>query len=127
MSLTLYAAEVYNIAWGGFVLLFPLTPFRWAHMPPPNYPMIWHCVGMVVGVYGVGHACPQSMASNPYRYWPIVLVGFLGKLFGPVGFVWSARHGELPWIAGWLNVTNDLVWLTPFAIILRGAYGAELQ
>ena len=74
---------------------------------------------MVVGVCGVGYALA---ARDPYRHWPIVLVGLLGKLLGPVGFLHTAARGDWPWALGWLNVTNDLIWLVPFTLILRGAY-----
>lgn len=84
-------------------------------MVQPNYPGIWQSVGMIVGVYGLGY---YIAAFDPVRHYPIVLVGFLGKLFGPVGLVLYAWKGELPWAFGWVNVTNDLIWLVPFAIIL---------
>src|SRR5215468_2521786 len=87
MSGVLWAAAVYNLLWGGCVVLFPLQPFRWLGMPLPNYPQIWQCVGMIVGVYGIGYACA---ARDPLRHWPIVLVGLLGKIFGPLGFLLSA-------------------------------------
>jgi hypothetical protein len=119
MRWTLRLAGVYNLAWGGLVLLFPLAPFRWAGMETPNYPEIWQCLGMVVGVYGVGY---WIAAQDPLGQWPLVLVGFLGKLFGPIGFLWSALGGRLPWVAGWVNVTNDLIWLVPFALILHRAW-----
>jgi hypothetical protein len=77
---------------------------------------------MIVGVYGVGYTVA---AFAPARHWPIVLVGLLGKIFGPMGFVWAASRGELPWIAGWTILTNDLIWWVPFALILRHAYGSE--
>jgi peroxiredoxin len=51
-----------------------------------------------------------------------VLVGFLGKVFGPIGFLGYAWMGWLPWHFGWVNVTNDLIWLVPFALILYGAF-----
>src|SRR5437763_929202 len=38
----LLAAALYNIAWGIFVVLFPLAPFQWASMPVPNYPELRH-------------------------------------------------------------------------------------
>ncbi len=77
----LWAAAIYNLVWGGFVILFPMLPFRLAGMEPPNYPEIWQCLGMVVGVYGVGYAIA---ATNPLRHWPIVLVGLLGKILEPI-------------------------------------------
>ena len=52
---------------------------------------------MIFGVYGVGYAVA---ATAPLRHWPIVLVGLLGKLFGPVGFIAAALGDKLPWTAG---------------------------
>lgn len=119
MSWLLIAAGVYNICWGSFVVLFPLAPFRWIELPPPTYPSIWQCIGMIIAVYGIGYII-ASLA--PERHWPIVLVGLLGKIFGPIGFVWAASKGELPWIAGWTILTNDLAWWLPFGLVLRHAY-----
>lgn len=115
MRTLLIMAAVYNIAWGLFVVICPSLPFRWAGMELPNYLSLWQCIGMIVGVYGVGYAIA---ASDPVRHWPIVLVGLLGKVCGPIGFVWSASRGELPWIAGLTILTNDLIWWIPFGLIL---------
>jgi hypothetical protein len=119
MAPVLWAAAIYNLAWGGFVVLYPELPFRWAGMPPPNYPEIWQCVGMMVGVFGVAYAIA---ARDPIRYWPIVLVGLLGKILGPIGFLHTALQGRLPWRAGWTIVTNDLIWWLPFAVMLGAAW-----
>jgi len=115
ISGVLWAAAIYNLAWGVIVVLFPMQPFRWASMQPPNYPELWQCIGMMVGVYGVGYAIA---ASNPVRHWPIILVGLLGKIFGPIGFIHAAWRGSLPWKAGWVIVTNDLIWWLPFVAVL---------
>ena len=120
----LLVAAVYNIGWGVFVVCFPLTAFRWAGMAPPNYPQLWQCIGMIVGVYGIGYAIA---ARDPVRYWPIVLVGLLGKVLGPIGFLMAVFRGELPWVAGWMNVTNDLIWWVPFALILQHAWKVECE
>jgi hypothetical protein len=119
MQVVLSLAALYNLAWGAFVVVFPETLFRWAGMEPPTYPQIWQCLGMVVGVYGIGYAIA---AADPFRHWPIVFVGLLGKLLGPIGFLKNALEGALPWRTGWLNVTNDLIWWIPFSAILLGAY-----
>jgi hypothetical protein len=124
MAGVLWTAAIYNLAWGGFVILFPDLPFRWAGLELPNYPEIWQCVGMVVGVYGVGYAIA---AGNPMRHWPIVLVGLLGKLLGPIGFLNAAERGRLPWRAGWINIFNDLIWWVPFFMILQAAYRSAKQ
>lgn len=119
MKYVLIAAGIYNIVWGAVVVLFPPAIFSWTGMQPPNYPQIRQCVGMVVGVYGVGY---MIAAYDPARHWPIVLVGLLGKIFGPIGFLRSALNGELPWRFGFVNITNDLIWLVPFCLILIHAY-----
>ena len=87
IQIVLRFAAVYNLAWGALVVLFPLTPFRWAGMEEPNYPQLFQCIGMIVGVYGIGY---WIAADDPLRHWPIVLVGLLGKVFGPIGFLVSA-------------------------------------
>jgi peroxiredoxin len=88
-------------------------------MQPPRYPQIWQCVGMIVGVYGIGYLVA---ARSPYRHWPIVLVGLLGKILGPIGFLQAALTGTLPWLWGTTILTNDLLWWIPFTAILYGAF-----
>jgi hypothetical protein len=119
MRWTLIAAGIYNLAWGTLVVLMPSQPFGWLGMTPPNYPAVWQCLGMVVGVYGIGY---WIAARDPARHWPIVLVGWLGKVLGPIGFLRAAAAGELPWAFGLVNVTNDLIWLVPFTAILYYAW-----
>ena len=118
MPVVLIAAGLYNVVWGAFVVCFPLVPFRWAGMEAPNYPEIWQCVGMIVGAYGVGYLIA---ASNPMRHWPIVLVGLLGKILGPIGMVKAVWTGKLPIIASVTCLTNDLIWWVPFGLILYRA------
>ncbi len=119
MPTVLWLAAAYNILWGAWVVLFPLTAFQWLHMPLPNYPQVWQCVGMIVGVYGVGYACA---ALNPVEQWPIVLVGLLGKVCGPLGFITAVIQGTLPLRFGLLLLTNDFLWWIPFTLILIHTY-----
>lgn len=118
MRNVLIVAAIYNLAWGAWVVLFPFSAFRLVGMADPNYPQIWQCVGMIVGVYGIGYGIA---AIDPVRHWPIVLVGLLGKVFGPIGFIESAMKGALPWSFGVINIFNDLIWWVPFGLILRHA------
>lgn len=111
----LHATAVYNLAWGLFVIFFPLEPFRWAGMEPPNDPVLVQCLGLIVGLYGIGYALA---ARDPVTLWPLVLVGLLGKVVAPIGFVYAASRGEFPWHVGWTIVTNDLAWWIPFTAIL---------
>ena len=114
----LLAAAAYNLLFGAMVVLFPLAWFEAAGLPAPNYPELWQCIGMIVGVYGIGYGVA---AFAPLRHWPVVLVGLLGKVFGPIGFLDAALRGDLPWRCGWLIVGNDLVWWLPFGALLLAA------
>jgi hypothetical protein len=115
----LRAAGLYNLLWGTLVVLFPLAAFDWAGMPPPNYPELWQCIGMIVGVYGIGY---WIAAHDVARHWPIVLVGLLGKIFGPIGMAAAIYRGALPPAAGWVSLFNDLIWWWPFCAALWHAF-----
>lgn len=125
MRRVLLCAAAYNLAWGLFAIVSPLAVFRWCGFEPlPAYPEIWQCLGMVIGVYGVGYGIA---AFDPYRHWAIVFVGLLGKVFGPIGFITSAASGRLPWSFGTMLLFNDLIWWVPFTLILwRAARAANL-
>jgi len=122
MTRVLISAAVYNVVWGAATILFPNVIFDLTGIARPIYPQIWQCVGMVVGVYGVAYLLA---ALDPIRYWPIVLVGLLGKIFGPIGFAASVWEGVFPASWGWMIMTNDLVWWWPFGRVLMRAYRAE--
>ena len=79
----LKAAAIYNLIWGACINFFSHMLFDFAGLPRINYPGVWQCVGMIVGVYGIGY---WAAASDPKTHWPIVMVGFLGKIFGLIGF-----------------------------------------
>lgn len=119
MSNTMKLAAIYNILWGIWVGLFPNHFFELTGMEPLNHPMIWQGMGMVIGVYGLGY---WWSAADPIRHWPIVVVGFLGKIFGPLGFVFNYFTGQAPASFGWTLITNDLVWWIPFFLILKKTY-----
>ena len=116
MRVALLLAGAYNIAWGAAAVLFPLQMLALLGLNPlPNYPQFWQCIGMIVGVYGIGYLIA---AREPFRHWPIILVGLLGKGLGPIGFGVSFVSGQLPLSMAWTIVTNDLIWWVPFGMIL---------
>ncbi len=124
MSRVLRLAAAYNLVWGAWVVLFPLAIFRWTGLDLPQYPQIWQCVGMIVGVFGVGY---WIAASSPYQHWPIVLVGLLGKILGPLGFLSAAMRHELPWSWSIMILSNDVIWWVPFAVILYEAARTQMD
>jgi peroxiredoxin len=123
MQGTLLLAGIYNLLWGAWVILMPNAAFDWAGMARPNYPELWQCIGMIVGVYGVGYL---AASTNPTAHWPVVLVGLLGKIFGPIGFLKAVADGRMPWNLGWTILTNDVIWWIPFGLILYRSYQEHL-
>jgi hypothetical protein len=86
--------------------------------------MIWQGMGMVIGVYGLGY---WWAAHNPVKHWPIVAVGFLGKIFGPLGFTINYFKGAVPFSFGYTLITNDFIWWLPFILILNEARKKKWQ
>lgn len=116
---TLFIAGIYNILWGAWVVLMPNSLFEMANITLPIYPMIWQSVGLVVGVYGVGYIA----ASRDYiKHWPIVLVGFLGKLAGPFGIFYHVFVNDFSKAFLGITLFNDLIWWIPFFLMLKAAY-----
>ncbi|MFQ3213114.1 MAG: small multidrug resistance pump [Marivirga sp.] len=118
-QITLKAAAIYNIIWGAWVVLFPQHFFEFVGMQALNHPMVWQGMGMVIGVYGLGY---WWAAANPMVHWPIIAVGFLGKLFGPIGFFYNYLNGQVPFDFFYTLITNDLIWWVPFFLILKSVH-----
>lgn len=115
MQFTLRAAAIYNIIWGAWVGLFPAHFFDLVGMEMLNHPMIWQGMGMVIGVYGLGY---WWASYKPLVHWPIIAVGALGKLFGPMGFIFNYLTGQAPFAFFYTLITNDFIWWIPFGMIL---------
>ena len=122
LKILLKAAGIYNILWGAWVICMPAHFFTLIQQPVPDYLFIWQALGMVVGVYGLGY---YIASYDPVRDRTLILVGFLGKLFGPPGAIFYILKGDIPLAFLWLNVFNDFIWLIPFGMILWEAYGLK--
>jgi hypothetical protein len=112
---TFVLAGIYNIAWGIWVSLDPNWLFRFANMELPNYPEIFVCVGMVVGLYGVVYF---EIARRPEKGFVLAAVGFIGKILGPIGILYYINIGKWTFDSIIMNVTNDFIWLIPFGLYL---------
>jgi len=114
----LYAATAYNLIWGSVGVLFPQAFFQLVRMDAPNYLPLWQVIGMFVLVYAPAY---WWAARHPWRHRHLVLIGLLGKLLGPIGFLWALVGGQLPLAFGWTILTNDLIWWPAFVLFLRDA------
>src|SRR5438552_3926090 len=88
-------------------------------MPLQNYPDIFACLGMVIGLYGILYL---EVARVPERGWLMAAVGFLGKLLGPIGWIYMVATGHWPTATLILCLTNDFIWWLPFALYLYDAW-----
>jgi len=113
-----YAAAIYNFVWGAIHVLFPSLFFNLIGAPTPNYPALWQVVGMFVLVYAPAYGWA---ARYPARHRHFIVIGLLGKIFGPIGFVWSVSTSQLPLAFGLTIITNDLIWWPAFCLFLRDA------
>lgn len=114
-------AALYNITWGGYAALDPQWLFRLAGMPPANYPEVFACLGMVVGLYGILYL---EVARVPEKGWLLAAVGLLGKVLGPIGLAVLLWSGRWPPATIVLCLTNDLIWWFPFSLYLYDAWPA---
>jgi hypothetical protein len=123
-----YAAAGYNLLWGIAVILFPRAGFDLVGIPLPHPPdltlQLWQCIGMFVMVFAIGYFCA---GRDPLRFAPFILIGALGKVFGPVGFAWGWWQGKMPGAVGWTIITNDLLWWPVFFAFLWRVYGGVLR
>ncbi len=112
-------AGIYNLAFGLWAAIWPQAFFALLDIAPPRYLNIWACVGMVVGVYGLLY---WHAAWKLERAWPVIAVGLLGKVLGPIGMATSFSD-MWPRRMGMLCVFNDFIWWLPFGLFLvRGTW-----
>jgi len=116
---TFAAAGAYNIAWGVYAVADPQWLFRFAGMAPLNYPEIFACLGMVVGLYGIVYL---EIARVPERGWLYAAVGMAGKVLGPIGLAVLILRHTWPPATIVLSLTNDCIWWIPFGLYLHDAW-----
>ena len=115
------AAGLYNIVWGPWSIADPQWLFRFAGMPLANYPALFACLGMIVGLYGILYF---EVARVPERGWLVAAVALAGKVLGPAGMVALIWSGAWPPSTLLLCLTNDFIWWIPFGLYLHDAWRA---
>jgi hypothetical protein len=106
-----YAAALYNGVWGIGVVAFPGPLLRMSGVEASGATPLVQVIGMMVGVYAYGY---YLLARDPRRYAGLIWIGLAGKTFGPLGYLYSAATGTLPWSFGWVCLFNDLIWWPVF-------------
>ena len=112
----LFAAGIYNILWGLLSVFLPHWQLELLGIKQDIIVvLLWQCIGMIVGVYGIGYFIA---AYNPKQHWPIVLVGLLGKILGIAGMIYYISTEVVPVKFGLTCCANDLIWVPAFTLLL---------
>ena len=124
MARVLLLAAAFDVAGGAILWQAPASLMGWAGTNVPLYRTLWQCLGLIVALCGLGFALA---ARNPFQLWPMILVGLLGKILVPAGFVWAAASGTAPWSFGILVFALGPLWWLPMGRILLLAARAHLR
>ena len=117
----LVLSGIYNIVWGGLVSTFPaefLAMGGFTELNPITLTLM-KGMAMMVAVYGLTYIVS---APNYLKYWPVVLAGFLARVFGPIGFLINVQEGVFTWDIGIMIIFNDLIWLPFYTVMMFRIY-----
>ena len=115
----LLVAGVYNLAWGVFIYNFPDAYYSWLIEANRTAKQLVVYQGAGVIFFGVVYvlAC-----LYPVRFWYLILLGFLSKLFGAASVYFFITEKSLTNHFIFHLLVNDLVWVIPLAYITFRAY-----
>ena len=116
---TFICAAIYNAGWGLLSSINPQWLFEFAGMELMRHPQVFACLGMVVGVYAIVYA---EIARRPEFGVLLACVGLIGKILGPIGWLYLYFTGVWPLETIVLIISNDLIWWIPFVIYLHDAW-----
>lgn len=119
MTYVLVAAALFSFAACSEAILNPLWMFQSTGLRVPQYPEIWQCFGLMLGILGIGYL---AAATNPLHHWPIVLVGWLGKIAVPLWLLYCAAEGRFSWVFARNVAISEAIWWVPFGLILWRSY-----
>jgi small multidrug resistance pump len=116
MSYLLVFAGCYNLLVGLTLVVFYHEAFKTLGLPKPQLMLFVQLVGILVGLFGVGYLI---VARNPLKNRNVLLLGFLSKAIGTVFGLGYVVLGKVPIAFFVLLLFSDIIYLPPFAVILR--------
>lgn len=112
----LWFAGAYNVLPGLNMVVQPEGGFEPLGLSPPDLLLFVQLVGLLVGVFGIGYL---MVARWPLENRGVLLLGLLGKaLVAVLGLAYVAL-GKVPPVYLLVVLFSDVIYLAPFAIILR--------
>ena len=104
---------------GAFALLFPTLALEITGQQQGFHVMSFQWSGAVMMTFGFGYLIASYDA---YRYWPIVMIGLMYQLLVPLVFFIDILTGMAHTHINNIIIFNYLIWIVPFALILRKVY-----
>jgi small multidrug resistance pump len=123
MRYLLWFAGCYNLLVGLNLVVFYHEAFKTLKLfgEKPELMLFVQLVGVLVGLFGVGYII---VARNPVENRNVLLLGLLSKGLGSVLGIGYVALGKLPPEFLVLLFFSDIIYLPPFAVILRRLYRA---
>jgi small multidrug resistance pump len=116
MRYVLWFAGAYNVLLGLNMVARPEGGFEPLGLSPPDLLLFVQLVGLMVGVFGIGYL---MVARWPLENRGVLLLGIIGKaLVAVLGLAYVAL-GKVPPIYLLVVLFSDVIYLAPFAVILR--------
>src|SRR2546421_1373786 len=109
-------AALYNICWGIYCVVDPQWLFRLTGGAAEDRAEVVSALGLVIGLYGLLYF---AVARDLEHGSQIVAVGLAGKVLGPIGVAYAVAQRSWPASTFAVCLTNDFVWLIPFAMYLH--------
>jgi small multidrug resistance pump len=119
MKRLLWFVGGYNLLAGiGMTCLYH-EGYKLLGMEKPDVNLPVQLVGVLVGLFGVGY---WLVAANPVENRNVLMLGFWSKALGSLFGVYYALSGKLPIYFLLVLLFSDIIYLPPFAVILRRLY-----
>ena len=116
MRYVLWVAGAYNVLLGLNMVARPEAGFEPLGLPQPDLMLFVQLVGLMVGVFGIGYL---MVVSRPLENRGVLLLGLIGKALVAVLGLAYVVLGKVPPVYLFVVLFSDVIYLAPFAIILR--------
>jgi len=119
----LLAAAIHCGVWGLFIMGWPDLSFQvYGYTDGLTNTLVWQGCGFAIFMYGLSYALA---ATDPQRHYGLVLIGTIAKTCGTAGVLYGYLSGQL-WLysVAWVFM-NDILWIVPFAMIVKDAVRFE--
>lgn len=116
MRYLLRFVAVYNVLAGVVMLVFYHEAYKSIGLKKPDLNMPLQLVGILVGLFGVGY---WMVANRPVENRNLLVLGFWSKALGSVLGIYYTAQGKLPPVFLVVLFFADIIYLWPFAVIIR--------